>query len=789
MHLMSHNHASHSPNDHKPGLTPLIDDGKVVDPVCGMTVDPANTAHTVQLDGKPYNFCSAGCRTKFEADPQKYLSKDPKAAPAPAPAGTIYTCPMHAQIRQVGPGACPICGMALEPETVTAESGPNPEYADMRRRFWIGLVLALPVFVLEMGGHLLGHSFMIPRVTSVWVQFALATPVVLWCGWPFFQRGWASLVSRNLNMFTLIAMGVGVSYTYSVVAMLAPGIFPSALRQEGGLPPVYFEAAAVITVLVLLGQVLELRAREQTSGALKALLNLAPKTARRVRADGTDEEVTLDLIQVGDRLRVRPGEKIPVDGVILEGRVSIDESLVTGESMPVTKEVGDPVIAGAINKTGSFVMRAEKVGADTLLSQIVQMVAQAQRSRAPIQKLADRVSGWFVPAVIGAAVVAAIVWALVGPEPRFAYALVAGVSVLIIACPCALGLATPISIMVGVGRGAQAGVLIKNAEALERLEKIDTLIVDKTGTLTEGRPAVTAIRPVLGFDETELLRLAASLERGSEHPLADAILRAAKDRNIALSEAKDFDSPVGKGVLGIVDGGKVILGNAKFFAEQGVAIETLEADAETLRRDGATAIFVGVDGKIAGILSISDPVKPTTQAAVLALKADGVRVVMMTGDNRTTAQAVANQLGIDEVEAEVLPQGKAAVVEKLREEGRVVAMAGDGVNDAPALAAADVGIAMGAGSDVAIESAGVTLLKGDLQGIVRARKLSRAVMRNIRQNLIFAFIYNAAGVPIAAGVLYPTFGLLLSPAIAAAAMALSSVSVIVNALRLRAVKL
>jgi Cu+-exporting ATPase len=786
-----HGHDEHQ-HDHGAGCchSPAVPGtDKVIDPVCGMTVDPATTAHTAQFEEKTFYFCSAGCRTKFEADPQKYLNKDPKAAPAPMAAGTIYTCPMHAQIRQVGPGACPICGMALEPETVTADSGPNPEYADMRRRFWIGLVLALPVFVLEMGGHLLGHSFMIPRLTSAWVQFALATPVVLWCGWPFFQRGWASLVSRNLNMFTLIAMGVGVSYGYSVVAMLAPGIFPPALRQEGGLPPVYFEAAAVITVLVLLGQVLELRAREQTSGALKALLNLAPKTARRVREDGTDEEVTLDLIQVGDRLRVRPGEKIPVDGVILEGRVSIDESLVTGESMPVTKEVDDPVIAGAINKTGSFVMRAEKVGADTLLSQIVQMVAQAQRSRAPIQKLADRVSGWFVPAVIGAAIIAAIVWAVVGPEPRFAYALVAAVSVLIIACPCALGLATPISIMVGVGRGAQAGVLIKNAEALERLEKIDTLIVDKTGTLTEGRPAVTAIRPVPGFDEIELLRLAASLERGSEHPLADAILRAAKDRNIALSETKDFDSPVGKGVLGLVDGRKVILGNAKFFAEQQVAIETVEADAETLRRDGATAIFVGVDGKIAGILSIADPVKPTTQAAVLALKAEGVRVVMMTGDNRTTAQAVAKQLGIDEVEAEVLPQGKAAVVEKLRKEGRVVAMAGDGVNDAPALAAADVGIAMGAGSDVAIESAGVTLLKGDLQGIVRARKLSRAVMRNIRQNLVFAFVYNVAGVPIAAGVLYPTFGLLLSPAIAALAMALSSVSVISNALRLRAIRL
>jgi Cu+-exporting ATPase len=778
-----HDHGHH--HGDKSGL-----DGKTAtDPVCGMKVDPLKTVHRMERAGETVYFCSAGCRSKFEADPAKY-AKPPSERPAAAAIeGAIYTCPMHPQIRQEGPGSCPICGMALEPETITADAGPNPEYADMQRRFWIGLVLAVPVFGLEMAGHLLGHAFMIPRVTSDWIQFALATPVVLWAGWPFFERGWASLVSRNLNMFTLISMGVGVAYAYSVVAMLAPGIFPPALRGEGGMPPVYFEAAAVITVLVLLGQVLELRAREQTSGAIKALLNLAPKNARRVSDDGTDEEVTLDLVNVGDRLRVRPGEKIPVDGVILEGRVSIDESLVTGESMPVTKEPGDKVVAGAINQTGSFIMRAEKVGADTLLSQIVQMVAQAQRSRAPIQRLADRVSGWFVPAVIAAAILAAAVWALVGPEPRFAYALVAAVSVLIIACPCALGLATPISIMVGVGRGAQAGVLIKNAESLERLEKIDTLIVDKTGTLTEGRPAVTAIHAAPGFDEAELLSLAASLERGSEHPLADAILRAAKERGLTLTEATDFDSPVGKGVTGVVEGRRVLLGNPKFLAEQGIDTQALEAEAETLRREGATAIFAAVDGKLAGLLGVADPIKPTTQAAVLALKAEGVRLVMMTGDNRTTAEAVAKRLGIDEVEAEVLPQGKAAVVEKLRKEGRVVAMAGDGVNDAPALAAADVGIAMGAGADVAIESAGVTLLKGDLQGIVRARKLSRAVMRNIRQNLVFAFVYNVAGVPIAAGVLYPTFGILLSPAIAAAAMALSSVSVISNALRLRAVKL
>ena len=696
---------------------------------------------------------------------------------------------MHPQIRQAGPGACPICGMALEPVTVTADAGPNPELADMSRRFWIGLVLTAPVFVLEMGGHLGLLMRLIGPQTSNWIQFALATPVVLWAGLPFFERGWASLRTRHLNMFTLIAMGVGVAYAYSLAGVFTPGLFPRAVRDAMGVVPVYFEAAAVITVLALLGQVLELRARENTSGAIRALLDLAPRTARRIKGDGTDEEVTLDLIQVGDRLRVRPGEKVPVDGELTEGRVSIDESLVTGESMPATKEVGAKVIAGSINKTGSFVMRAEKVGADTLLSRIVQMVAEAQRSRAPIQRMADQVSGGFVPAVIAAALTAAVVWGLAGPEPRFAYAVIAAVSVLIIACPCALGLATPMSIMVGVGRGAQGGVLIKNAEALERFEKIDTLVIDKTGTLTEGRPAVTAIQPVAGFDEAELLRLAASLERGSEHPLADAILRAAKDRNLHLSEAGAFDSPVGKGVLGLVDGRRICLGGARLMAEQGVDLSLLDLQAEALRRDGATTIFAAVDGKLAGLLGIADPIKPTTAEAVRALKADGVRLVMMTGDNRTTALAVAARLGIDEVEAEVLPQDKAAVVQKLRAAGRVVAMAGDGVNDAPALAAAEVGVAMGAGSDVAIESAGVTLLKGDLQGLVRARKLSRAVMRNIRQNLVFAFAYNVAGIPIAAGALYPSFGLLLSPAIAALAMSLSSVSVIGNALRLRTVRL
>ena len=724
-----------------------------------------------------------GCHHGQRASDEKH-----QAQPS-APAGTIYTCPMHPQIRQIGPGNCPICGMALEPELAAAESGPNPELADMGRRFWIGLALTAPVVALEMGAHLIDLHRWISSQTSNWAQFALATPVVLWSGWPFFQRGWASLKNRSLNMFTLIAMGVGVAWVYSVVATLAPQVFPPAFRRLDGSVPIYFEAAAVITVLVLLGQVLELRAREQTSGAIRALLDLAPKTARRVRSDGSDEEITLDLVQVGDRLRVRPGEKVPVDGEVLEGRVSIDEAMVTGESMPVTKEPGDTVIGGAINKTGSFVMRADKIGADTLLSQIVQMVAQAQRSRAPIQRMADRVSGWFVPAVIAVAVLAFAGWTMFGPDARLSFGLVAAVSVLIIACPCALGLATPLSIMVGVGRGAHAGVLIKNAEALERFEAIDTLVVDKTGTLTEGRPAVTAIRPAAGLAEEEVLRLAASLERSSEHPLADAIVRAAAERKLPLAEPAEFDSPVGKGVVGVVEGRRLVLGSGKFMAEQRVDTRDLESEAEGLRADGATAIFMGLDGQPAAVFAIADPIKATTSAAVSELKAEGVRLVMMTGDNRTTAEAVARKLGIDEVAAEVLPQDKASVVQRFRTEGRKVAMAGDGVNDAPALAAAEVGVAMGAGSDVAIESAGVTLLKGDLQGLVKARRLSRAVMRNIRQNLFFAFAYNVAGVPIAAGVLYPFTGWLLSPAIAAAAMALSSVSVVGNALRLRAVRL
>ena len=697
---------------------------------------------------------------------------------------------MHPEVRQDHPGVCPICGMALEPATVTADTGPSLELVDMTRRFWIGLVLAFPVLILEMGGHILPSlHHMIPVSVSVWVQFALATPVVLGAGWPFFERGWTSLKNRNLNMFTLIAMGTGVAWAYSVVATLEPQIFPPAFRNADGMVAVYFEAAAVITVLVLLGQVLELRARERTSGAIKALLNLAPKTARRIAADDAEEEVSLDLIAVGDRLRVRPGEKVPVDGVVENGRSSLDESMVTGESMPVTKAKADRVIGGTLNQTGSLVIVADKVGRDTMLARIVQMVAEAQRSRAPIQRMADQVSGWFVPIVILIAISAFIAWGIWGPEPRFAYGLVAAVAVLIIACPCALGLATPMSIMVGVGRGAELGVLIKNAEALEHMEKVDTLIVDKTGTLTEGRPAVTRIVPAAGFEEAELLRLAATVERASEHPLALAIVEAAKERGIVTADVSDFDSPTGRGALGTVDGHRIVLGNARFLTDEGIATEALTEQADALRRDGATAIFIGVDGKVGGAFAIADPVKQTTPDALAALKAEGIRVVMLTGDNRTTAEAVAKRLGIEEVEAEVLPDQKSAVVVRLKNEGRVVAMAGDGVNDAPALAAADVGIAMGSGTDVAIESAGITLLKGDLTGIARARRLSQVTMSNIRQNLVFAFIYNLAGVPVAAGVLYPLFGILLSPIIAAAAMALSSVSVVTNALRLRAVRI
>jgi P-type Cu+ transporter len=789
MNIASQGEHSHHPPDraahhHAPAQAAGSD--AVKDPVCGMTVDPQKTPHRHVHQHRSYYFCSSGCRSKFAAEPAKYLGKQAGPA-AKLPTGTIYTCPMHPEIRQAGPGGCPICGMALEP--LEPAAGPNPELADMTRRLWIGLALAVPVVALEMGGHFTNLHMIVGQSASNWIQLVLATPVVLWAGWPFFVRGWQSLVSRNLNMFTLVAMGTGVAWLYSIVATVVPGAFPPAFRGHDGAVAAYFEAAAVITVLVLLGQVLELRAREQTSGAIKALLDLAPKTARRVRADGSDEEVPLDTVDVGDRLRVRPGEKVPVDGLLLEGRSSLDESMVTGESMPVTKEQGAKLIAGTLNQTGGFIMRADKVGRDTLLAQIVQMVAAAQRSRAPIQRLADQVSGWFVPAVIVIAALAFIAWAAFGPEPRLAYGLVAAVAVLIIACPCALGLATPMSIMVGVGRGAQAGVLVKNAEALERMEKVDTLVVDKTGTLTEGKPKVVAVVAVEGFDEKEVLRLAAGIERASEHPLARAITDAAGERGISIPEVTGFDSPTGKGVTGMVESRRVILGNANFFVESGISTAALDADAERLRGDGATAVYLAVDGKAAGIIAIADPVKSTTPAALRALTNEGVRVVMLTGDNRTTAQAVASRLGIAEVEAEVLPDRKSAVIEQLRRQGRVVAMAGDGVNDAPALAAADVGIAMGTGTDVAIESAGVTLLGGDLTGIVRARRLSAATMSNIRQNLFFAFVYNAAGIPIAAGVLYPAFGVLLSPIIAAAAMSLSSVSVVANALRLRHTRL
>ncbi|WP_139375656.1 heavy metal translocating P-type ATPase [Sphingopyxis flava] len=763
--------------------------GQVIDPVCGMSVDPQKTAHHASHAGSDYHFCSAGCREKFVADPQRYLNK--AAAPiAQDQPGTIWTCPMHPEVRQDHPGACPICGMALEPAMVTADEGPSAELIEMTRRFWIGLALSLPVLVLEMGGHLFpALHHLIPMKASIWIQFALATPVVLWAGWPFFQRGWASLETRNLNMFTLIAMGTGVAWLYSVIAAVAPGIFPDAFRAADGTVAVYFEAAAVITVLVLLGQVLELRARERTSGAIKALLNLAPKTARRIAVDGSEAEVPLEDVAVGDRLRVRPGEKVPVDGVVEDGRSALDESMVTGESMPVTKSVDDTVIGGTMNQSGALLIRADKVGRDTMLSRIVQMVAEAQRSRAPIQRMADQVSGWFVPLVIGIAILAFALWGIWGPEPRFAHGLIAAVSVLIIACPCALGLATPMSIMVGVGRGAGLGVLIKNAEALEHMEKVDTLVVDKTGTLTEGKPAVTRIIAAVGLEEAELLRLAAGVERASEHPLALAIVDAAISRSIEIPPVSGFDSPTGKGAVGVVENKRITLGNARFLTESGIDTAPLAAEADALREDGATAIFMGLDQQVAGVFAIADPIKPTTPEALAALRADGIRVVMLTGDNRTTATAVARRLGIDAVEADVLPDQKADVVARLKQEGRVVAMAGDGVNDAPALAAADVGIAMGHGTDVAMESAGMTLLKGDLVGIVRARQLSEATMSNIRQNLFFAFIYNAAGVPVAAGLLYPFFGILLSPMIAAAAMALSSVSVVANALRLNRVKL
>jgi Cu+-exporting ATPase len=774
--------------DHEHEATTVT--GLVTDPVCGMQVDPATARHRFEHGEVTFHFCSAGCRTEFADEPAKYLSpkQEHKAHFTP---GAIYTCPMHAEIRQAGPGSCPICGMALEPLAITAETEANPELADMTQRFWIGLALAVPVFALEMAGHLPGlglHHVIAPDLSN-WVQFILSTPVVLWAGWPFFRRGWDSLVHRSLNMFTLIALGTGTAWLYSVFATLASGAFPAGFHSTDGSVAVYFEAAAVITVLVLLGQVLELRAREQTGGAIRALLNLAPKTARRIAAVGADEEIALDEVQPGDRLRVRPGEGVPVDGEVLDGSSAVDESMVTGESVPIVKQPGDRLIGGTVNGTGALIMRADRVGPGSLLARIVAMVAEAQRSRAPIQRLADTVAGWFVPAVIAAAVIAFLGWAIWGPAPALAYALIAAVSVVIIACPCALGLATPMSIMAGVGKGAGVGVLIRSAEALERLEKVDTIVVDKTGTLTEGKPRVIAIVPQDGWSVATILPLAAGLEQASEHPLAAAIVAAAQQRGLTVTEPAAFRSVTGKGVTGTVEGRAVVLGNRGLMQDLGIGPGDLEVKAEALRADGATALYLAVDGRPAGIIAVADPIKPTTTDALERLRAQGIRIVMLTGDTRSTAQVVARRLAIHEVEAEVLPEDKHAVVSRLKAEGRVVAMAGDGVNDAPALAAADVGIAMGTGTEVAMASAGITLVKGDLVGIARAIVLSRATMRNIRQNLFFAFIYNVIGVPIAAGVLYPGLGILLSPVVAALAMSFSSVSVIGNALRLRGVRL
>ena len=714
--------------------------------------------------------------------------KKERSAPPPG-VDVIYTCPMHPEIRQEGPGNCPICGMALEPETIIGDEGENPELKDFRKRFWIGVLLTIPVFVLEMGSHLFGLHGLIEEATSNWIQLILATPVVLWSGWPFFERAYASVKTKNLNMFTLIAMGTGVAWIYSIVATITPSIFPEAFRAEGGSVPVYFEAAAVIIVLVLLGQILELKARERTGGAIKALLGLAPKTAHRIDENGDAQEISIQDIQVGDLLRIRPGEKVPVDGIVTEGKSHVDESMVTGEPMPVEKMDGSKVIGATVNANGSLIIRAEKVGQDTMLSQIVKMVADAQRSRAPIQRMADSVAGWFVPAVMVIALLSFFGWFVLGPSPSFSYALIAAVSVLIIACPCALGLATPMSIMVGVGRGAKAGVLIKNAEALEIMEKVDTLIVDKTGTLTQGRPALTDIVSADGFKDDEILMIAAALEQGSEHPLAEAIVRAAEDQGLSFLKVQDFESVTGKGVQGNVDGKVIALGNHKMMDVAGADISGLKEQADDLRESGATAMFIAVDGRAAGIIAVSDPIKETTPQAIKDIHRAGLKVVMLTGDNETTARAVAEKLGIDEVHADVLPEDKSRIVQELRDKGAIVAMAGDGVNDAPALAAAHVGIAMGTGTDVAMESAGVTLLKGDLNGIATAIQLSQATMSNIRQNLFFAFIYNAAGVPIAAGVLYPFFGILLSPIFAAAAMSLSSVSVVGNALRLNMIKI
>ena len=759
----------------------------VKDPVCGMVVDPLTTPHHHAIAGQTYHFCSSGCLAKFVADPDRYLDPARSAAvgTASADGNGIWTCPMHPEVRQIGPGSCPICGMALEPLDPVEEEGPNPELIDMTRRFWVSAILAIPLLVLTMGAELAGGHFL-PMRLGQWVQLALATPVVLWGAWPFFVRGVASVRSGNLNMFTLISIGVAVAYAYSVVATVAPGAFPASFRVMGGTVPVYFEAAAVIVALVLLGQVLELRARSATGRAIRALLGLAPKTARLVHPDGREEDVALDAVTPGQMLRVRPGEKVPVDGVVVEGASSVDEAMISGEPIPVAKGAGDRVTGATVNGTGSLLMRAERVGRDTLLAQIVRMVAEAQRSRAPIQALADKVSGWFVPAVLLVAVLTFMVWALWGAVPALSHALINAVAVLIIACPCALGLATPMSIMVGTGRGATAGVLVRNAEALQVMERIDTLVVDKTGTLTLGKPQLTGVETLEGFAENEVLGLAASLEKGSEHPLAAAIVGAAEERGLSLADVTDFASVTGKGVTGIVRGRKVALGNVALLQERGIAADALQQRADQRRGEGQGVMFLAVDDQLAGMVAVADPVKESAAAAVAALRRDGVRLVMLTGDNRRTAEAVARKIGgIDEVMADVLPDQKKAVVERLRREGRRVAMAGDGINDAPALAAADAGIAMGTGTDVAMESASVTLVKGDLGGIVRARHLSRAVMRNIRQNLFFSFAFNAAAVPIAAGVFYPVFGLLLNPMIAGAAMAFSSVAVIGNSLRLR----
>jgi len=780
-------HAGHAHRvSHTGAGDSALPEGKARDPACGMTVNIATAKHVHARGGQTWYFCNPRCLEKFVANPRQYLQEEPAPEPHAAP-DAMYTCPMHPEVRQIGPGACPKCGMALEPMVASAEDPPNPELIDMTRRFWIGAALTLPVFALAMIEHIPAWHAGGPigAAASGWIQFLFSVPVVLWAGWPFFVRGWNSLVSRNLNMYTLIGIGVGVAFAYSVVALLAPGMFPAAFRDHSGRVGLYFEAAAVISVLVLLGEVLQLRARDNTSGAIRALLKLAPATALRVRADGSDEEVPLAEVHRGDRLRVRPGEKVPVDGVVIEGHSSVDESLVTGEPLPVEKHAGDKLTGGTINGSGSFVMSAERVGAETLLAQIVQMVAEAQRTRAPIQNLADVVSSWFVPTVVGIALLAFVMWSIYGPPPSMAFALVSAVSVLIIACPCALGLATPMSIMVGTGRGAQAGVLIRNAEALERMEKIDTLVVDKTGTLTEGKPRLVSMVAAEGVAEDHLLQVAASLERGSEHPLAAAILEGAKARGAALLPVADFNAVTGKGVEGTLQGKRVALGNLRYAESLATVPQALKDKADALRRNGETVVFLVEDARLAGIIGVADPIKASTPEALAALAAEGIRVVMLTGDNEVTARAVAQRLGITEVHADVLPQQKGAIVKALRAEGRAVAMAGDGVNDAPALAEAEVGIAMGTGADVAIQSAGITLVKGDLRGIVRARRLSRATMRNIRQNLFLAFVYNALGVPIAAGVLFPWTGLLLNPMIAAAAMSASSVSVVMNALRLR----